>query len=183
MFAEARLTDGTRALIWELLPIDREAVRAGYEQLSEETRFHRFLAAVPHLTDTMLDHLVDEVDGVDHVALVLLVLDEDGNGIPAGVARIIRYSDQSDAADVAVTVMDEWQRRGVANALLAELMRRRPPGVTRLVTTVTADNTASLAMLRRLGSTVAEPAGPNRLDVVVELPDLETTVTPQDEIL
>ena len=183
MFAEARLTDGTRALIWELLPIDREAVRAGYEQLSEETRFHRFLAAVPHLTDTMLDHLVDEVDGVDHVALVLLVLDEDGNGIPAGVARIIRYSDQSDAADVAVTVMDEWQRRGVANALLAELMRRRPAGVTRIVTTVTADNAASLAMLRHLGSTVAEPAGPNRLDVVVELPDLETTVTPRDEIL
>ena len=183
MISEARLRDGSLALIWELLPIDREAVREGYEQLSEETRFHRFLAAVPHLTDTMLDHLVDEVDGVDHVALVLLVLDEDGNGIPAGVARIIRYSDQPDAADVAVTVIDEWQRRGVANALLAELMRRRPVGVTRLVTTVTADNAASLAMLRRLGPTVAEPAGPNRLDVVVELPDTETTVTPQDEIL
>jgi RimJ/RimL family protein N-acetyltransferase len=183
VFAEAFLKDGTRALIWELLPIDREAVREGYEHLSEETRFHRFLAAVPHLTDTMLDHLVDEVDGVDHVALVLLVLDEEDNGIPAGVARIIRYSDQPDAADVAVTVVDEWQRRGVANALLAELMRRRPVGVTRLVTTVTADNAASLAMLRRLGQAVAEPAGPNRLDVVVELPDLETVVTPEDEIL
>lgn len=183
MFAEAELNDGTRALIWELLPVDREAVREGYEQLSDETRFHRFLAAVPHLTETMLDHLVDEVDGVNHVALVLLALDEDGNGIPAGVARIIRYADDREAADVAVTVIDEWQRKGVATALLTELMRRRPAGVTRLVTTVTADNLASLAMLRRLGRTVAEPAGPNRLDVVVELPEAETTVTPQDEIL
>ena len=93
------LKNGDRALIWELLPTDREAVREGYERLSEETRFHRFLAAVPHLTDTMLDHLVDDVDGIDHVALVLLVLDEDGNGIPAGVARMIRYADDRAAAD------------------------------------------------------------------------------------
>lgn len=183
MFAEALLGDGTRALVWELLPSDREAVRDGYERLSEETRFHRFLAAVPHLTDTMLDHLVDEVDGVDHVALVLVVIDEDGNGVPAGVARIIRYSDEADAADVAVTVMDEWQGRGVATALLSELMRRRPAGLTRIVTTVTADNAASLSMLRRLGPTTTRPAGPNRLDVVVELPDPETVVTPEDEIL
>jgi len=183
LFAEAVLKDGTRALIWELLPTDREALREGYEHLSEETRFHRFLAAVPHLTDTMLDHLVDDVDGVHHVALVLLALDEDGNGIPAGVARMIRYADDRAAADLAVTVVDEWQGNGVATALLDELLRRRPDGVTRVVTTVTADNAASLAMLRRLGPTVATPAGPNRLDVVVELPPAETAVTPQDEIL
>ncbi len=173
MFAEAQLGDGSRALIWDLLPGDREAVREGFEQLSEETRFHRFLAAVPHLTETMLDHLVDEVDGVDHVALALVVLDAEGNGVPAGVARMIRYTEERDAADVAVTVIDEFQRRGVATALLGELMRRRPAGVKRLVTTVTADNAASLAMLRRLGPTTTEPAGPNRLDVVVELPDAE----------
>jgi RimJ/RimL family protein N-acetyltransferase len=187
VFAEARLDDGTLALIWELRPGDREAVREGFARLSEETRFHRFLAAVPHLTDTMLDHLVDEVDGVDHVALALVVVDEDGHGVPAGVARMIRYADQRNAADVAVTVIDEFQRRGVATALLTELMRRRPAGVTQLVTTVTADNAASLAMLRRLGPTVAEPAGPNRLDVVVDLPDpehdLADAVAPKDEVL
>ena len=50
MFAEARLRDGTEALIWELLPSDREALRQGYEQLSDLARHHRFLSAVPHLT-------------------------------------------------------------------------------------------------------------------------------------
>ena len=170
MFAEAELHDGTRALVWDLRASDRDAVREGFERLSEQTRFHRFLAAVPHLTDTMLDPLVDEVDGIDHGALALGILDEDGNGVPAGIARMIRYSEDREAADVAVTVIDEFQRRGVATALLAELMRRRPAGIKRLVTTVTADNAASLAMLHRLGPTVAEPAGPNRLDVVVELP-------------
>lgn len=178
MFAEARLSDGTLALIWELLPSDREALREGYEHLSEEARFHRFLAAVPHLTDAMLDHLVDEVDGVNHVALALVVITEDGEGIPAGVARMIRYEARPTAADVAVTVLDEWQGRGVATALLAELLRRRPAGVTQLVTAVAADNTASLAMLRRLGPTTATPAGPNRYDVVVDLEN----VPERDEI-
>lgn len=171
MIAEARLRDGSPALILPLLPSDREALREGYEHLSPEARVHRFLTGVPHLTEPMLDHLVDEVDGVDHVALALVVLGEDGEGTPAGVARVIRYPDRRTAADVAVTVVDAWRGRGVATALLTELMRERPVGVTQLVTTVAADNGASLAMLRRLGTTTVSPAGTNRLDVVVDLPD------------
>ncbi|GAA2151740.1 hypothetical protein GCM10009844_34310 [Nocardioides koreensis] len=172
MIAEARLRDGTRALIWPLLPSDREAVRERYETLSAETREHRFLASVPHLTDAMLDHLVDEVDGIDHVALALVVLDDDNVGGPVGVARMIRYRDQPEAADVAVTVDDAWQDRGVATALLAELLRARRAGVVQVLTTVAADNEASLAMLRRLGRNTVTPAGNNRLDVVVDLPDV-----------
>jgi RimJ/RimL family protein N-acetyltransferase len=169
MIAEARLRDGTRALIWELIPADREALRTGYEQLSEETRYHRFLTGVPHLTPALLDHLVDDVDGIDHVALALVVLDENDVGVPAGVGRIIRYPDQPEAADLAVTVLDEWQGRGVATALVDELLRRRPPGVRQIITTVAADNPASLAMLRRLGPTVETPGETPRLEVVVDL--------------
>lgn len=173
MATEVRLRDGRRALTWSVLPEDREAIREGYERLSEKTRYHRFLAAVPHLTDQLLDHLVDEVDGVDHVALVLFVLDDDNEGVPAGIARVIRYPGRPEVADVAVTVLDEWQGHGVATALLAQLMRERPAGVTRLETAVAADNTASLAMLRHLGELTVSEAGPGRLDVRVDLPDRE----------
>ena len=173
MATEVRLRDGRRALTWSVLPEDREAIREGYERLSEKTRYHRFLAAVPHLTDQLLDHLVDEVDGVDHVALVLFVLDDDNEGVPAGIARVIRYPGRPEVADVAVTVLDEWQGHGVATALLAQLMRERPAGVTHLETAVAADNTASLAMLRHLGELTVSEAGPGRLDVRVDLPDRE----------
>jgi RimJ/RimL family protein N-acetyltransferase len=175
---EVKLRDGSRGLTWSILPEDREALREGYEHLSEETRRHRFLTGVPHLTDQLLDHLVDEVDGVDHVALVLFVLTDDNDGVPAGVARVIRYEDRPDTADVAVTVADEWQGRGVATALLAQLMLERPLGVTRLATTIAADNAPSLAMLERLGETTVTDAGDARLDVVVELPPLPGTAEP-----
>jgi RimJ/RimL family protein N-acetyltransferase len=169
VITEALLKDGTRALIWELLPGDREALRAGYEQLSEETRYHRFLTGVPHLTPALLDHLVDEVDGVNHLALVIVILDNDGVGVPVGVGRIIRYPDRPTVADMAVTVIDEYQGRGAATALVEELIRRRPEGVTRIATTITADNVASLAMLRHLGPTTVTESESPRLDVVADL--------------
>lgn len=177
MITEARLRDGTLALVLPLMPQDREAVRAGFEELSPESREHRFLTSVPHLTEVMLDHLVDDVDGVDHVALALVVVGEDHTGVPAGVARMIRYPEAPTTADVAVTVHDRWQGRGVATALLTELMRQRPVGVTRIVTTVAGDNDASLKMLRRLGPTVEEPAGA-LIDVTVDLPDVPPAAAP-----
>jgi RimJ/RimL family protein N-acetyltransferase len=164
------LRDGTEAVVVPLVPANREALQQEYAHLSAETRFDRFLAAVPELTDSMLDRLVDDVDGTDHVALVLLVIAPDGTEVPLGLARIIRYPDDPTAADVAVTVVDDWQGRGVATALLEVLMRDRPPGVQRLVTVIHAGNRASLAMLRRLGEVeVGEPESGVQL-VVVELP-------------
>lgn len=179
MITEAVLAKGSRAFIWPLLPSDREALRDGFEHLSAQSRNSRFLAGVPHLTDAMLDHLVDEVDGADHVALALVVLDDDNIGTPVGVARMIRYAERPTDADLAVTVLDEWQGHGVATALLSELVRERPVGVTRIVTAVAADNEASLAMLRRLGETTTTPAGINRLDVVVELAPPHPSTTEQ----
>lgn len=170
MPTEVHLRDGTRGVIWSLLPGDREGLREAYEHLSPESRLHRFLTPVPHLTEPMLERLVDEVDGVDHVARVLFVLDEDNVGVPAGIARMIRYPDRPTDADLGVTVADEYQGRGIASALLAEIMLKRPPGVQRIVTQVAADNAASLAMLRRLGPTTLETEGMNRLRVTVQLP-------------
>jgi RimJ/RimL family protein N-acetyltransferase len=178
MATELTLRDGRRALAWSVLPGDREAIRLGYDPLSPQSRYHRFLTGVPHLTEPLLDHLVDEVDGVDHVALVLFVLDDDNLGVPAGVGRIIRYPDDPTCADVAVTVLDHWQGQGVATALLAELLRQRPYGVTTLRTTVAEDNPPSLAMLKRLGPTTVTSEGTGRLGVLVELPPVAEPAQP-----
>ena len=173
MVTELALRDGTPAMIWSLLPTDRETLREGYQRLSPESQLHRFLTPVPHLSESMLVHLVDEVDGVNHVALMLFVINAEHDGVPVGVARMIRYPHDPAAADVAVTVGDEYQGRGVATALLDELLRRRPAGVERIVTTVAGDNPASLAMLRRLGTTTVTHEGVNRLGVTVDLPTPE----------
>lgn len=173
-----RLRDGTNAVIWPLLPTDRDALREEYEHLSPEARFHRFMSAVPHLTKPMLDQLVDDVDGVDHVALVLFALPEEGPEVPAGIARVARRREDPATADVGVTVADQWQGRGVATALLRALMRRRPRGVKKIVTKVAWDNPVPLALARGLGKVDVRPDGCGGLDVVIDLPD-ETDI-PED---
>ena len=167
---EVRLRDGTKAVILPFRPVPREVVEKAYDELSPESRFHRFLSSSPHLTDAMYHHLVEEVDGVDHIALFLVLEPDAGPESIIGVARIIRYQEDPTSADVAVTIRDKWHGLGAATALLQALMRQRPAGVTRLVTAVSADNEAALAMLRRLGTYRAKPAGHGTVRVVVDLP-------------
>ncbi len=182
MVDQAVLPDGTRCWIWPLLPTDREALVREFETLSLETRRRRFLGPVVHLTDKMLKHLVDEVDGIDHVALVLMA--EVGDDLlPVGVARCVRYPNEPQAADVAVTVKDAWQGRGVGTALLRALMVHRPAGVTHLLTEVASDNPASLAMLRRLGPMRTFDAGQGVLDVEVQLVPNTTLEVPTGDRL
>ena len=169
MAEEVVLRDGTSAMIWPLLPTDRAGLRAGYQRLSAEAQYHRFLAVVPQLTDRMLHVLVDEVDGVDHVALVLVVLPAGHDAEPVGVARMVRYRDRPYAADVAVTIAEDWRGRGAATALLECLARRRPAGVKQVVTQIGVDNAASLAMLRHIGPVEVKAAGAGVLEVLVEL--------------
>lgn len=174
MIEQVRLPDGTDAFVLPLRRTDRATLAAEFETLAPESRRRRFLAPVVHLSDAMLEHLVDDVDGIDHVALVLCVETSPDVYDPVALARIVRYDDVPDAADLAVTVKDQWQGRGVATTLLEVLMRHRPAGVTRIETEVLKDNPASLRMLRRLGPTTVEDQGLGVYDVVVELSPTDT---------
>ncbi len=163
------LRDGTEAFVWPVLPTDKEALSEEYERLSPGSRYHRSLAEVPHLTSQMLGHLVDEVDGVNHAAWVLCAFPEHGPDALAGIGRIIRYPDKPTTADVAVTVADDWQGKGVASALV-EVLRRHPlEGITTVETEVTEDNQAALVLLRRLGDADVTRSGPGCLHVLVRL--------------
>ena len=178
MIEQVTLRDGTDAFVVPLERTDREALVAEYETLSPESQRRRFLAPIRHLSEAMLDHLVDDVDGVDHIALVLCAETSPDVYDPVALARMVRYADATDAADLAVTVKDEWQGRGVATVLLEVLMGRRPAGVDRIVTEVLQDNPASLAMLRRLGPVSLEDEGNGVYGVVVELEPLAGVAQP-----
>jgi acetyltransferase len=156
-------------MIWPLSPSDARGLAENYSHLSERSRHLRFLSPMRELSPSMLQLLVDSVDSREHVALVLVVFPADGPDRAVGVGRLIRHPDEPSAADVAVTVDDAWQGRGVATAVLAELLRQRPEGVTSLRTEVAAENRASLAMLRRLGAMHTRMSGSGVYEVRIDL--------------
>jgi GNAT superfamily N-acetyltransferase len=69
-----------------------------------------------------------EIDHHDHEAMIPL---DEASGEGIGVARYVRDPNQPDVAEFAVTVIDDWQQRGVGTLLL-EVIRaaRRESGIT-----------------------------------------------------
>jgi len=121
---ELVLRDGTRAFVWPLLPTDAETLRDGFRRLSADSRRRRFLTSLAALNDATIRLLVAGVDGVHHVALILVAVPAGGIERPVGVARLVLDPADPTTADVAFTVADEWQGRGVGNVLATALMVR-----------------------------------------------------------
>jgi RimJ/RimL family protein N-acetyltransferase len=164
------LRDGTLAQIRPLLPTDGETVREVFRRLSPDSRRRRFLQTIEELDEAMMERLVGSVDGEQHVGLVLTVLPLAGPAEPAGVAHLLQDPAHPAIADIAVTVVDRWQRRGGGGALASALLERRPAAVTRLATVVEAGNQASLALLARTGRMSAGLPHAGVTDVTVDLP-------------
>lgn len=110
---ELPLKDGSVLTLSPILKTDREFFEAGIEELSLESRFLRFGQGMSSLSQAELDYLTD-VDQRNHVAWGAAIEEE-----VAGVGRYIVGEDA--AAEVAVTVLDVMQRRGVGRALFQAL--------------------------------------------------------------
>ena len=74
-----------------------------------------------------------------------------GRGV--GVARYVRDADDPQAAEIALTVADEWQGRGLGTELLARLSHRaRQEGVCRFTGVVSCDNVPMGMLMRSVGA-------------------------------
>jgi RimJ/RimL family protein N-acetyltransferase len=168
---ETVLGDGTPAMIWPLLPTDGQSLRQALTELSPRSRRLRFLSPLDDLDSAMLRRLVDDVDQDHHVAFVMVAFPADGRPEhPVGVARLVAYDDDPSTAEIAVTVVDEWQGVGAGTVLADVLMEHRATRVRRLLTEVATDNPASIAMLRRLGALRLRLTYPGVYEATVALP-------------
>jgi GNAT superfamily N-acetyltransferase len=148
MPGQMTLADGARLRVRPIVPADREPLADAFDRLSDRSRRQRFLAPKPRLSARELDYLTD-VDHVTHEALVAI---DETTGDIVGVGRYATGSGGGVAADMALTVVDAWQRRGIGHALAVRLVERaRANGITRLTGTALADNLRVRALLDRLG--------------------------------
>jgi len=130
----------------------------------------RFLSTKTTLSAAELRYFTD-VDHHDHEALGALS-PADGRGV--GIARYIRDPDDPRAAEIAVTIADDWQGRGLGTELLVRLSdRARQAGIGRFTATISADNVAMPRLLWKMG---AEMSGCSRGTV-----DYEVALEPADE--
>jgi GNAT superfamily N-acetyltransferase len=149
-------------------PDDRDALARGFDRLSEQLRYWRFLSPRGPFSQVELSYLI-EVDHRDHEALVA-VDPEAGEGV--GVARFIRSSEDPAVAELAVAVADDWQGQGVGSLLAAELAKRaRDEGITCFTALALAENDAILGLLQDLGEVRTGRTQLGTVELAVDLPD------------
>ena len=164
------LRDGSTVILRPAVAQDRERLVEAFERLSPESRYRRFFAPLRTMAEPLLDYLT-AIDYVDHFAWAALARRPGGASEPmgVGVSRYIRLDDPT-AAEVAVTVVDDWQGRGLGRILLdALVLEALQNGITRFEGDVLAENRPMQELLRRTGA-VFRPEEPGILRFSIDLP-------------
>jgi acyl-CoA synthetase (NDP forming)/RimJ/RimL family protein N-acetyltransferase len=163
--ADVLLTDGGIAHLRPIRPADANRLVAFYERVSPESKYLRFFAPYPRLTDRDV-HRFTEVDYMDRVAFIV-TLGED----MIAVGRYDRIED--DHAEVAFLIEDAHQGRGIAQLLLEHLAQAaRERGITRFVAEVLPENRRMVKVFADAGYRVSK--GMEDGVLAVEFPILPT---------
>jgi acetyltransferase len=148
-----RSPDGALVTIRPTRPRDASIARDFAHQLSPEARYVRFMGVLRELSPQMLIRFVG-VDQVHEVALVA-VTRQRGRARQLGECRYALCPGGNDC-EFAVAVLDAWQRRGLGQRLMAELIGiARIRGLRAMIGDVIATNVAMLALALKLGFKVS----------------------------
>jgi GNAT superfamily N-acetyltransferase len=147
----ATLRDGTHVRLRPIQPDDRDRLAGALPLLSPRSRYLRFHARLDHVTDEQL-RFTTEVDHRDRVAW--LVLDADDPDVPAvALGQYARLEGNHRVAEAAITVIDDYQGRGLGTMLLAILAEVAiDNGIEVFRNYVLTDNDTMLELFDQLGA-------------------------------
>ncbi len=159
-----RVRDGTELLLRPVLPGDSARTVHGHIEFSGETLYRRFMSV--RMPSPALMHYLSEVDYVDHFVWVVT----DAGGSPVADARFVRDEEHPIVAEVAFTVADAYQGRGVGSFLMGALaVVARLEGVEKFSARVLSDNAPMRAILDHHGA-YWEREDPGVVTTVIDVP-------------
>lgn len=161
------LPDGRRVAMGRMSPRARPLIEAAMLRLSPESSRQRFFTIRYRLSEREIDELTGpEVPG--RLAIGASVRHPDGRVEGVGAARYVRDAIDTDAAEIALLVVDDYQKLGIGARLLRRLGREAfQRGIRRLTGLVLADNAPMLALLARVRGRIRHRDGEH---FAVEIP-------------
>lgn len=157
-----RLHDGAEFYLRPILPGDRRRLA----RMSRRTVYRRFLG-VPN--KRMITYLF-EVDYLDHFAWALTDGPDGLEDLVVADARFIRHLDEADSAELAFTVGDDYQGRGIGTLLMEALsVSAHADGIRRFTASVLSENYAMRSILNRYGARW-ESDGPGVVTTAIGVP-------------
>ncbi|WP_282063849.1 GNAT family N-acetyltransferase [Roseobacter litoralis] len=149
---DVEVRDGYRVSLRDVVPDDGDLIELGFDRLSKRSRFFRFMVAKKRLTGREVEQFA-ALNTADHTAFGALCM-RASRAQAVGIARYIRTSGEHHAAEIAITVVDAFQNRGVGTLLLGVLAKvAKAHGITEFLALVAKENDAIQHLLRELGGT------------------------------
>ncbi|UTW56502.1 GNAT family N-acetyltransferase [Kordiimonas sp. SCSIO 12610] len=143
-----------------IVPEDRSLFEAGIRGLSDRSRYLRFFTGFKEAPPRILD-LLSSVDGKRHVAWCALnITNEAETETAAAAAHAIMEPYDSDEADLAFAVIDDYQGYGIARMLIYSVAKDAfNVGLTRFRATVLAENHHAQHLMKHLGASIRDASG------------------------
>jgi GNAT superfamily N-acetyltransferase len=168
------LRDGVKLHIRSIVPEDEPLLHEAVAAMSERTVYFRFFSPIKRMSDA-LAHRLAVVDYHDRFAIVATTHRPRGVSQKERIVGVARYdrARDTDVAEVAVAVIDEFQRRGLGSVLLAELARvARGQGIRSFQLIVLPENREMLGLLHKMGWIHQAKLAGGVYEISFDLPEL-----------
>lgn len=133
-----------------ILSSDKDLLQNGFQKLSKKSRYLRFFAFKNELLESELEFFTN-VDGINHVAWGLADITKDILN-PVGVARFVKLDKESEIAEVAITIIDDYHNLGLGRVLFSILnFEAQRIGLMYLRYYVLTENNFMIDILNRFG--------------------------------
>jgi len=163
-----QLADGTDITIRPIRPEDAELEQEFVHNLSEESRYFRFLYSVQELTPAMVVRFT-QIDYSREMALIA-VTQVEGKELELGVTRFAINPD-GESCEFAIVIADNMRGKGLGQKLINSLMdAARSKGLKIMEGEVISSNSSMLKFMVRIGFTIetsAEDSGIKRVSKVL----------------
>ena len=148
------LKDGRLVRFRHVQPSDEGLITEAISTASRETLLHRFFSPIRKVSPELLRKMLD-IDRQKETCIVGLSQSEPKTRLICG-ARYIKLP-KPGAAEIALTVHDDFQRRGLGTFLLKLLIKLgRAEGLRWFEADVMSSNTGMLKLLERAGPPTAD---------------------------
>ncbi len=161
LIQEWQMNDGQVVTIRPIRPEDADMEQEFVKNMSDESRYYRFMDTLRELTQTMLVRFT-QIDYDREMALVATItkeLEDNVDGVEPyehqiGVARYVVNPD-GESVEFALAVGDDWQKCGVGRKLMTALIEcARMKGYRAVVGDVLSTNAKMFRLMTSLGFTI-----------------------------
>ncbi|KAG1707797.1 Protein lysine acetyltransferase Pka [Nymphon striatum] len=147
------LSGGESIVLRRLVPTDREMVREFFSKLSAESKYSRYFTHKEELTEEELQQCLGSDVNESYVIGAWEQDQSSSDKSLIGTASYVSLQNAENAAEFAIIVADDWQKKGIGKYLMREVLAgAEDSGINRIIVYFLPSNSG----MRKLAQSMAD---------------------------